>query len=433
MRIKRIISAILISLAAAGAVLFCACAERPAVTVTVSTAVPAVTDTPVPVPEDSATGVPVSSASPTPVPPANSASDGIAVPTFTPKISFVPLPTSNYTPDARKNTPTPSPAWASPYPSPEGEPLVRVPDSMRIATVVSDHASVKKRSSLHGSGIGTVTAGEQFRVIEESENYICIDYNGVKGYLLPERLSVRTADLNRTETVKYRAASLNIHGAESATKITKLASLIRSEYLDVVGIQEVKRLNLKGNGIDWLQRLAEAAGYPYYVFCKTIDYDEGEYGTAILSRMPIILSDTWQLDVARGKEPRYLAYACLLTESGPVHFFNTHLCASDMHLKSINIASMVYTLRASGVSPYIVTGDFNCSPPRIYRYMKDISFVNIDMNTFGTGARPKIIDNILYTDGIVVGDVHLVDAVESGATDHKMIVTDCYVLADSQN
>lgn len=304
---------------------------------------------------------------------------------------------------------------------------------MKIARVKGNNVSVKKRSSLHGTGIGTVNAGERFRVIEESANFICVDYNGVKGYFRPDKLSVCSQDLNRTVTVRYRAASLNIHGAENSTKISRLASLIRSESLDVIGIQEVKRLNLKGNGIDWLQRLAEAAGYPYYVFCKTLDYDEGEYGTAILSRLPILYSDSWQLDVARGKEPRYLAYACLLTDGGPVHFFNTHLCASDMHLKSINIASMVYTLRAAGVTPFVVTGDFNCSPPRIYRYMKDISFVNIDMNTFGDGARPKIIDNILYTDGIVAADVHLVDTVETGVTDHRMVVSDFYVVETHKN
>lgn len=410
-----------VTLSAALAACLFACSEPPAVTVTVATAVPTVTDTPIPVPSQTPT--------PTPVPDTN----GIFVPTFTPKISFVPLPTSVYTPNSRGNTLTPSPEWASPYPSPEGDPLVRIPESIKIARVKGNNVSVKKRSSLHGSGIGTVNAGELFRVIEESANFVCVDYNGVKGYFRPEKLSVSTLDLTRTETVRYRAASLNIHGAENSTKISRLASLIRSESLDVIGIQEVKRLNLKGNGIDWLHRLAEAAGYPYYVFCKTLDYDEGEYGTAILSRLPILFSDAWQLDVARGKEPRYLAYACLLTEAGPVHFFNTHLCASDMHLKSINIASMVYTLRAAGVRPFVVTGDFNCSPPRIYRYMKDISFVNIDMNTFGNGTRPKIIDNILYTDGIVAAGVHLVDTVETGVTDHRMVVSDFYVVGTPKN
>ena len=418
---RRIRITIIIFLFAAAMTVFAsACVIQPPVTVTIATAVPVASDTPVPVPSPSPTPVPIPTVT------------GIAVPTYTPKITFVPLPTSVYTPDKRNNTPTPSPEWASPYPSPEGDPLIRIPESIRVATVSSDQASVKKRSSLHGSSIATVRKGEQFRVIEETENYICIDCNGTKGYVLPERLSVDTVGKELSETVRYRAASLNIHGAESPAKIAKLSELINMESPDVIGVQEVKRLNLKGNGIDWLQRLAEAAGYPYYVFCKTIDYDEGEYGTAILSRFPILQSDAWQLDVAPGKEPRYLAYACLLTDKGPVHFFNTHLCASDMHLKSINIASMVYTLRAAGVTPYIVTGDFNCSPPRIYRYMKDISFVNIEMNTFGNGSRTKIIDNILYTEGIVAAGVHLADAAGTGATDHSMVISDFYVTVPPQ-
>ena len=122
-----------------------------------------------------------------------------------------------------------------------------------------------------------------------------------------------------------------------------------------------------------------------------------------------------------------MGYARVLLNEGAVYVFNTHLCASKMYQKSVNIASLAYTLAATGVDLYTVTGDFNCSPPRLARYMPDIHFANMDQSTFGTGARPKIIDNILYSDGLIASDVHMVDTQETQATDHALLVATFYI------
>lgn len=394
------------------ALLLCGCAEKTQPIVSVSP-----------------TAMPQPTPSPTPVP-TRTPSENDLVPTVTPEITFVPLPTSAKTPDKRGNTPSPTPNWADHYPSPTGAPLVEQEQWIELGTVRTDAKRgiyVKRRVGYHGGSLGTVHDGEQFKVIAYEEDSWKILYNGQEGYLPSDALETESVELAQTGVIEYTIGTLNVHGIRSTARFNRLVEVLKEQNLDVVGIQEVDR-DTDEDDTDWLVKLADAAGYPYYTFCQTLEYDGGVFGTAILSKHPIIDANLWKLDVWRGKEPRSLAHAAILLEKGTVHVFNTHLCASEMHLKSVNIASMAYTLHASGIETYTVTGDFNCSPPRIHHYLPEIRFANIDQNTFGDGSRPKILDNILYTEGIVLSDVQYIDTVAAGATDHMFPTARVHIL-----
>ncbi len=367
-------------------------------------------------------------ATPSPTPaPTREPSPNDAVPTITPRITFVPIPQSEHTPDSRGRTPTPSPEWATPYPEYTGTPTVKADNAVSIARL-TEKIAVRKKAQARGSYWGYALPDEEYRILAEKGDYYQILFHGEKGYI-PSRRAVRTEkSLRQEEVLQFTVGTLNIHGMNTESRLAKIVSILNAADADVVGLQEVSRRTQSGGWEDWLERLAEAAGYPYFTFCKTISYDGGDYGIAVISKYPIIADDGWKLDVAPGKESRALEYTRILFPSGAVHVFNTHLCASEMHLKSINIASMVHTLDATGLSTYVVTGDFNCSPPRIFRYKKDINFSNMELDTFGDGKRPKIIDNVLYAGDIVVPHVELVDAADTGATDHRMLISSCYQL-----
>ena len=383
-----------------------------------------------PVVSPSPTAMPQPTPSPTPEP-TRTPSENDLVPTVTPEITFVPLPTSAKTPDRHGNTPSPTPNWADAYPSPTGEPLVTEESEIELGTVRTEEIRgiyVRRRVGYHGGSLGTVHDGDRFKVLGFEEDSWKILYNGREGYLPADALETESVSLAQSGVIEYTIGTLNVHGIRSIARFHRLVDILIDADLDVVGIQEIDRDTDEDEGTDWLVDLAEAAGYPYYTFCQTLEYRGGVFGTAILSKYPIIDSNSWKLDVSRGKEPRSLAHATILTEKGAAHVFNTHLCASEMHLKSINIASMAYTLEAAGVSNYTVTGDFNCSPPRIHRYMPEIRFANIDKNTFGDGSRPKILDNILYTEGIVLSDVQYIDTVSAGATDHMFPTARVHIL-----
>ena len=349
-----------------------------------------------------------------------------SIPTVTPEITFVPLPVSTKKPDKYGNTPSPTPEWAEPLPSPAGESLLKEETEAELATVLEDRVPVRKHAKNGGAYWGYALLEGSYRVLEEENGFVKILFDGEEGYVPEEKVKRWKVDLRQTDTIQYKVGTLNVHSVNNKRKEEPLAKFLKESQADIVGLQEVVRFTVGGDYKDWLELLAEDSGYPYYCFCQTLGYDGGKYGTAMLSKYPILSRDSWKLDVAKGKETRFLAHMRVLTENGALDCFNTHLCASDMYLKTINIASFVYMLRASGVKTYTVTGDFNCSPPRIHRYMKDIYFANIDRNTFGDGSRPKIIDNVLYTEGISVPHVEIYDTDVSRATDHKLLVADCY-------
>jgi len=383
-----------------------------------------------PEPSASPSGTPIPTPTATPVP-TRTPSENDLVPTVTPSITFVPLPTSKKTPDRHGNTPSPTPNWAAPHPSPTGAPLVTETSWIELGTVRTEEERgiyVKRRVGYHGGALGTVQDGQQFKILGYEDDSWRILYNGQEGYLPADALETESIELAQRGVIEYTIGTLNVHGIRSNARFRRLTDVLTEADLDVVGIQEVDRETDEDTGEDWLVKLADAAGYPYYTFCQTMELDEGVFGTAILSKHPIIDANTWKLEVSRGKEPRSLAHAAILLDKGIAHVFNTHLCASSMHLKSVNIASMAYTLRAAGVSPYTVTGDFNCSPPRIYHYLPEIRFANMDRSTFGDGSRPKILDNILYTEGIVLSDVQYIDTVSIGATDHMFPTARVHVL-----
>lgn len=394
----------------------------------ISTPAPEITALPTPEP----TPVPTATPEPTPTP---TPGENDLIPTPTPEITFVPLPQSVRTPDKHGNTPTPTPAWASPLPTPgpDDEPLVTVPESVKLGTVKDTGAKglrVRTRPQHKGYNLGTVKDGQQYAVLADEGEFTKVLFAGREGYINTANLDFEEVSLKQEHVIEYTIGSLNVHGIRSTSRFHKLAEILKAEDLDIVGVQELFR----GSETDWLTALAEAAGYPYYSFTRTCSRDGADYGTAILSKYPIVLAKSCQLTVARGKEPRGLGYAGVLTPGGLVHMFNTHLCASSMYLKSINIASMAYTLRSFKVGPYTVTGDFNCSPPRIYRYMKEIRFANIDQNTFNSSSSaPKIIDNVLYTEGIAVSDVQLTDTISSGATDHMLLRCTVHVLIPDED
>ncbi len=391
---------------------------------------------PEPVPEPTPTAAPTASPTPTPTPtpsptpvPTRTPNGNDLVPTVTPEITFVPLPQTSHTPDKHGNTPTPTPSWADPLPTPgpNDEPYVTVPETVELGTVHDTGYKgihIRAKENHKGTNLGTAHDGEQYAVLEAGEAFTKILFQGQEGYIDTENVTSETRRTGHTDVIEYTIGSLNAHGIRSTARFRKLSEILKEDAFDIVGIQEIFR----GAETDWLVKLAEAAEYPYYTFTRTLTRDGADYGTAILSKYPIVLAESWPLTVAKGKEPRALGYVGVLMPKGLVHMFNTHLCASSMYTKSINIAAMAQALRFSGVGPYTVTGDFNCSPPRIYRYMKEIRFANVDQNTFVNTSRPKILDNILYTAGIAVSDFGMVDTISTEATDHMFLHCRVHVL-----
>ena len=101
-----------------------------------------------------------------------------------------------------------------------------------------------------------------------------------------------------------RIGSYNIaNGRQVAHAMRVIAEDILTQDLDIVGIQEVDRFAKRSGYIDTMKLLSKYTGYEYYYYTKTINIagdeakygQQGEYGTGILSKYPILESESTML------------------------------------------------------------------------------------------------------------------------------------------
>ena len=204
-----------------------------------------------------------------------------------------------------------------------------------------------------------------------------------------------------------------------------LARSVRQVNADLLGLQEVDVFSERIPGkIDTLAALREATGLNYGIYTPTIPMRSGRYGTAILSRYPIVSGGNLPLQSANF-EPRALGYAkIILPNHSTFLFFNTHLCykSADQRLIQFDqLATMLPSINTEGI-PCALTGDFNTErfldfEPILHNGMALINHAEDRMETFRLS--PIAIDNIVYAPASMTPTAH--GMIESNASDHNLI------------
>ncbi|KAA1420155.1 metal-dependent hydrolase [Mumia zhuanghuii] len=164
--------------------------------------------------------------------------------------------------------------------------------------------------------------------------------------------------------------TFNIHhgaGASGLVDLERVAEVVRDSGADVVGLQEVDRhYSARSGWVDQATALADLLGYEV-VFGANIDRDPPaagqpriQYGTAILSRYPIVdWSNTW-LSRSPNQEQRGLLEAEIDVRGTRLTVLNTHLAASsqtDRIAQTAEIAAAVDPRK-----PTVLVGDLNALP-----------------------------------------------------------------------
>jgi endonuclease/exonuclease/phosphatase family metal-dependent hydrolase len=136
------------------------------------------------------------------------------------------------------------------------------------------------------------------------------------------------------ERTGLRVLTYNIHAGKDAAQqpnLTQVAEVIRSTGADIVLLQEVDRRTTRSGGEDHVAMLASLTGF-HVAFGKSLDYQGGEYGIALLSRYPLDSVRVIPLQVkplqersGGAYEPRVGLHAIVRAPRGPVHVINTHL------------------------------------------------------------------------------------------------------------
>lgn len=193
-----------------------------------------------------------------------------------------------------------------------------------------------------------------------------------------------------------RFGSYNIrHGVDAGYDMSKFAKNILNAQLDIVGLQEVDQKTSRVNGMDTIKNLSQATGYKHYAFFKTIDFLGGEYGTAILSKYPII--DTERILLESGiHEQRVLGRAEINVDGTTVNFFVTHLSFESLDIRTAQFKQIANVLKR--YDDFVLVGDFNTPDFNEYSVIENSKTINNREYSLLTFPEENIsIDNIVYS------------------------------------
>jgi endonuclease/exonuclease/phosphatase family metal-dependent hydrolase len=196
----------------------------------------------------------------------------------------------------------------------------------------------------------------------------------------------------------------NIHHAEGTDReidIDRIAKLIKSEMPDVVALQEVDRGVERTKKVDIITKLADLTDMTY-AFGKTIDFQGGEYGNAILTRFPILEEHNLRYAQSFGGEQRGLMHLLLDVRGEEVVVGNTHLDErGNDSARVANIEELESTLKKYASRPVIACGDFNDTPDSraLNQLAQDFADtwtqgVGVDGSTYPSGNPRKRIDYV---------------------------------------
>lgn len=231
---------------------------------------------------------------------------------------------------------------------------------------------------------------------------------------------------------RMRVLSYNMHhgrGSDGKIDLKRIANVIRSTSADLVALQEVDRNTRRSGGVDQpaeLARLTEMEA----VFERNIEYQGGDYGNAVLSRLPIERHQNHALpSYYDGEQRGVLEVEVQLRERGPpLIFFATHLDHRRDDRERMASAKTIEELAGRHKNAaLIVAGDLNATPDSrviesFQRIWRSATSEADPTPTFPAEMPKRQIDYVLYRppDRWRVVEVRVID--EPVASDHRPIL-----------
>lgn len=173
-----------------------------------------------------------------------------------------------------------------------------------------------------------------------------------------------------------RVMTWNIHhgeGIDGRVDLQRIAGVIRAESPDLVALQEVDKGVARTDRIDTPAELARLTGMTA-LFHNNFSYQGGEYGNAILSRLPVLSDTNTHLKMLRDGEQRGVLQAVVDLPGGRrLLFASTHIdYRRDDAERLANVAEFKSLLTRHAGLPFILCGDFNDFPgSRVHASMKE--------------------------------------------------------------
>jgi endonuclease/exonuclease/phosphatase family metal-dependent hydrolase len=167
--------------------------------------------------------------------------------------------------------------------------------------------------------------------------------------------------------LQLRVLSYNIHHGEGVDRkldLPRIAGVIKSVKPDLVALQEVDQGTERTDKVDQAAQLARLTGLDG-VFGGNIRHQGGDYGNAVLSRLPIRRHQNHSLPSFDDGEQRGVLQVEveLPDEHGTLLFLATHLDHRPGDRERLASARAIYALLAeSKRRPAVLAGDLNDVP-----------------------------------------------------------------------
>ena len=236
-----------------------------------------------------------------------------------------------------------------------------------------------------------------------------------------------------------RVLTYNIHhgeGMDGQIDLERIARVIRQTEADLVALQEVDRGVERTNRVDQPALLAGLTGMRA-IFEKNIDYQGGEYGNAVLSRLPVEYHENHYLPKSLPNEQRGMLEVHVRVGGEKLIFFATHFDhRADDGERMASVAMLCERVEQYQGSPVVVAGDLNDFPDS--RAISETTvcltdvFVVADGSGFTYPADDPVrrIDYVLHNrdPGLRCIDCRVI--LEPAASDHRPVLAVFELVAD---
>lgn len=168
---------------------------------------------------------------------------------------------------------------------------------------------------------------------------------------------------------RVRVLTFNIHGGfGGGYRLAGIGEEIAATGADIVLLQEVDRHRDRSRRDDQASLLAARLGLQEVYGVNVVRAgDPGnarqEYGTAILSRYPILSWSNRLLPRYAGQEQRGLLEAVVQLPDQQIHVYNTHLQHTGGNIRVVQMKA-VRAMIGDDPVPHLLGGDFNAAPDR---------------------------------------------------------------------
>lgn len=163
---------------------------------------------------------------------------------------------------------------------------------------------------------------------------------------------------------QLRVLTYNIHhgaGTDQKIDLERIAQTIRSVDPDLVFLQEVDRTVTRSGSIDQASQLAKLTGLQA-IFGANIDLQGGQYGNALLTRLPLIEHRNHRLPNLDQGEQRGLIEAKVWFFGMPLKVFGTHFDhRRDDRERVASAVAVNARVSSNANAPAILAGDINAT------------------------------------------------------------------------